>query len=569
MLSPSSGWRTVLAAVIASLPLMMGAPPASAQHTHGAVTSVAKNRDAAWRMPPMPPMSPIPGFEHAIPNVTPFLPAGAATDSAIPWARPRRLVSVSDGDTVTLTVGLVRRRLDGQTLVMYGYNQQYPGPLLRVRQHATIYVRLLNEIGWPTTAHWHGVRVDNQFDGTITATQVAVPQGSSFVYRVRFQDPGIYWYHPHQRADVQQDLGLAGNILVDRADRTTGSAADHDEVLLLDDLLLDERGILPYGEEAPNHALMGRVGNVLLANGEPKLRLQARAGEVVRFYLTNAASARTFNLSFDGARMKLIGADMGRYEREVWVKSVVIAPAERYVVDVRFDAPGAVALVNRVQAVDALRGDFRPEVDTVARVDVARSSTQSVAGRRFDRVRADSAVLIEMRRYRSFLAKRPNHQLTLSLDAGGMPDIMQRMMRMDTVYAPPVEWTDPMPMMNWLVTGTQARWVLRDPETGRENDAIDDWRFHVGDLVKIRLVNDARTVHAMQHPIHIHGQRFLVLERDGQPNDNLAWKDTVLVPAGSVVDILLDASNPGEWMLHCHIAEHLETGMHLTFTVGS
>jgi FtsP/CotA-like multicopper oxidase with cupredoxin domain len=456
---------------------------------------------------------------------------------------------------------------------MYGYNQQYPGPLLRVRQHATIYVRLVNEITWPTTVHWHGVRVDNRFDGTTRATQIAVPQGSAFIYRVTFQDAGIYWYHPHQRADIQQDLGLAGNILVDRTERATGSVADREEVLLLDDLLLDARGILPYGEEAPNHVLMGRFGNVLLANGEPKLRLQARAGEVIRFYLTNAASARTFNLSFASARMKLVGTDMGRYEREAWVSSLVIAPAERYVVDVRFDAPGPVALLNRVQAVDALRGDFAPEVDTIALVDVTRSTTgsatPSAAGRQFERVRTDSAVLTEMRRYRSFLTKPPDHQLTLSLDAARTPDILQRLMDMDTVYAPPVEWTDPMPMMNWLVTGTQARWVLRDPETGRENDAIDDWRFHVGDLVKIRLVNDARTVHAMQHPIHIHGQRFLVLERDGQPNDNLAWKDTVLVPAGSVVDILLDASNPGQWMLHCHIAEHLEAGMHLTFTVGS
>jgi FtsP/CotA-like multicopper oxidase with cupredoxin domain len=561
--------RIARAAMIVAALFAVVAAPALAQHTHGAMAPAGNGRDPAWRMPAMPPMSPIPGFERAVPNVTPFLPAGAATDSSIPWAKPRQLLPVSDGDTVTLTAGLVRRNLAGQTLVMYGYNQQYPGPLLRVRQHATIYVRLVNEISWPTTVHWHGVRVDNQFDGTTTATQVAVQQGSSFVYRVTFQDAGIYWYHPHQRADIQQDLGLAGNILVDRVDRTTGSMADREEVLLLDDLLLDDQGILPYGKEAPNHALMGRFGNVLLANGEPQLRLQARAGEVVRFYFTNAASARTFNLSFSNARMKLIGTDMGRYERETWVSSLVIAPAERYVVDVRFDAPGPVTLVNRVQAVDALRGDFAPEVDTIARVDVTRSGTRSVAARQFDRVRADSGVIAEMRRYRSFLAKSPDHQLTLALDAARMPDILQRMMSMDTVYAPPVEWTDPMPMMNWLVTGTQARWVLRDPVTGRENDAIDDWRFRTGDLVKIRLVNDARTLHAMQHPIHIHGQRFLVLERDGRPNDNLAWKDTVLVPAGSVVDILLDASNPGQWMLHCHIAEHLEAGMHLTFTVGS
>jgi len=93
------------------------------------------------------------------------------------------------------------------------------------------------------------------------------------------------------------------------------------------------------------------------------------------------------------------------------------------------------------------------------------------------------------------------------------------------------------------------------------------WRFRRGDIIKLRLVNERRTLHGMQHPIHIHGQRFLVLAVNGVPNDNLVWKDTVLVPAGAAVDILLDLSNPGTWMLHCHIAEHLAARMMTAFTV--
>ena len=86
-----------------------------------------------------------------------------------------------------------------------------------------------------------------------------------------------------------------------------------------------------------------------------------------------------------------------------------------------------------------------------------------------------------------------------------------------------------MPRMNWVTTADQVRWILRDLDTGLENDAID-WRFRRGDVVKIRLRNDRGAVHAMQHPVHIHGQRFLVLGRDGVPNDNLVWKDTTLLP---------------------------------------
>lgn len=124
-----------------------------------------------------------------------------------------------------------------------------------------------------------------------------------------------------------------------------------------------------------------------------------------------------------------------------------------------------------------------------------------------------------------------------------------------------------MPMMNWASTGKQVRWILRDPESGRENMDID-WQLPRGTPVKIRLVNERRAFHGMQHPIHLHGQRFIVLAVNGEPRGDLAWKDTVLVPAGSVVDILVDTSNPGHWMLHCHIAEHLSAGMMMHFTVN-
>src|SRR5699024_3824887 len=95
-----------------------------------------------------------------------------------------------------------------------------------------------------------------------------------------------------------------------------------------------------------------------------------------------------------------------------------------------------------------------------------------------------------------------------------------------------------------------------------------DWNFRVGDKVKIRLVNDTESDHLMQHPIHIHGAgRFLILTRDGVTEPNLVWKDTVLVPTGQTTDMLLEITNPGTWMMHCHIGEHHEAGMMFSFTV--
>jgi suppressor of ftsI len=154
----------------------------------------------------------------------------------------------------------------------------------------------------------------------------------------------------------------------------------------------------------------------------------------------------------------------------------------------------------------------------------------------------------------------------LTLQTHDLPYVTERLMQLDSIYFAPVEWGGTMPMMNWASTGRQVRWVLKDPATGRENMDIA-WHFRRGAPAKIRLVNERRAFHGMQHPIHLHGQRFLVLAVNGVPNDDLAWKDTVLVPAGAVVDILLDTQNPGEWMLHCHIAEHLSAGMMMHFTI--
>ena len=172
----------------------------------------------------------------------------------------------------------------------------------------------------------------------------------------------------------------------------------------------------------------------------------------------------------------------------------------------------------------------------------------------------------EIERYRRAADRAPSKALVMTLETRDLPAFTQRIMQLDSIYFPPVEWSGTMPMMNWASTGRQVRWILRDPETGRENMDLD-WRFRRGEPVRIRLVNQRETVHTMQHPIHLHGQGFIVLAVNGVPNENLVWKDTVLVPAGAAVDILLDPSNPGRWMGHCHIAEHLSAGMMMGFAV--
>ena len=266
----------------------------------------------------------------------------------------------------------------------------------------------------------------------------------AFTYRLRFPDAGIYWYHPHVREDIQQELGLYGNMLVRSASGAGYGPANREEVLMLDDLLVDDGGLVPLGREAPTHALMGRFGNT--DAGERRAATTACAvkrGEVVRFYLTNAANTRTFNLSFPGARMKLVASDVGQYEREEWVESVVIAPAERYVVDVRFDRPGQ-------------RGDgepgarARPPLRPLLRRDRharrggrgARRGSRPTSARLQRRCAGTPARRAELERYPALRRTRaPEKTLVLTLETHGLPAVTRRLMQLDSIYFAPVEWS--------------------------------------------------------------------------------------------------------------------------------
>ena len=545
-------------------------PPDMSQFIYGAVPTgeVVHHHDTAgWVHPSMPPgLSMMPAeMQLAPPAATPFLPSEGRAAS-IMEARPREVVRLKSGDTLVLAATPVRRSIGTRSFIGYAYNGQIPGPLIWVDQGSTIHIRYQNRIEWPTTVHWHGVRLENRFDGAEGLTQEAVQTGKEFLYTLTLPDPGLYWYHPHRRDDILRDLGLAGNIVVTPS-RPELPPVDREEVLLLDDLETTAAGVMPYGTERATHALMGRFGNTMLINGRPDWSLAVRRGEVVRFLLTNAANARVFNVSFGGARIKLVAGDVSSYEREEWVESVPIAPAERYLIDVRFDEPGRVAIENRVQAIDHVFGRFFQEVDTLGVVEVRNPVNQvDQVDQGFGVLRRHPGVVADIERVRSAFDGEPDKALVIRMEAPDLPFVVARFLAFDSVYFHPVEWGRTMPMMNWNSTSDEVRWILEEPSTGHRNMDIH-WDFRAGELVKIRLVNLRETLHAMQHPIHFHGQRFLVVAQNGVRNTNLAWKDTFLLPAGSSADILLEVSNPGTWMAHCHISEHLESGMMLSFTV--
>src|SRR3954452_6581253 len=233
----------------------------------------------------------------------------------LPAARPTEIVELADGERVELRIAPVRKRIGDAEVRMLAYNGSIPGPTLRVREGSQLIVDVQNDGDLEATVHWHGLRLDNRYDGT-HETQAPMPVGGSFSYRIEFPDPGVYWYHPHIREDYGQEMGLYGNILVVPSEADYWPPAHREELLTLDDVLIEDGGIASFSRSETTYAAMGRYGNELLVQGERNLSLDAKSGEVVRFYLTNTANTRVFNVAAAGAAMKVVGGDSGRVERE-------------------------------------------------------------------------------------------------------------------------------------------------------------------------------------------------------------------------------------------------------------
>ena len=516
------------------------------------------------------------------------------------------VIHLKDGDTHEITIKPVRKRLNDAEVRMLGYNGSIPGPTLHVDQGSEVTIEATNLGDVDATLHWHGLRLENRFDGVPEETQAPIPHGGTFTYRLQFPDPGFYWYHPHIREDFAQEMGLYAGIIVEPSDPDYWPPVDRQLAITLDDVLIEDGQMAPFDRSGPTFTAMGRFGNVMLINGETEYQADTAVDEVVRLHLVNTANTRIFNFALEGARMKLVGGDSGRVEREEFIDEILLSPSERAIVDVRFDQPGDVTLENRTPDRTYDLGHF-----TVA----GEAAGEAAAG--FGELRTDPELSAERERIQADLERDPDktlafvsqmpilyggeaeqasayvcpmHPEVTDTEASSCPKCGMKLVPVDAIpgggggshehhdhghgeheahdHADGLEWEDLMPEINRQTNTTNMIWQLIDRETGAENAAIT-WAFRVGDRIKIRLANEMDQEHPMHHPFHIHGAgRFLVLARDGEPETNFVWKDTVLLRAGQTIDILLDVTNPGLWMAHCHIAEHTESGMMFSFDVA-
>ena len=395
------------------------------------------------------------------------------------------------------------QQFDGRLLDVWAYNGKVPGPVLRVRLGEEIEVKLHNRLPQPTTIHWHGVRVPNAMDGVPGVTQEPVAPGASFTYRFTPKDAGTFWFHPHVRTAEQVERGLYGVLVVEDAAPLPYS---RDEVWVIDDWRLG-----PDGQIDPNfvtrHDLAhdGRWGQLITVNGDTSQELTVRPGERIRLRLANTSNGRVYRPDFSGLDARVIAVD-GMYTRQpVPVEGFEIAAANRVDLDITVpqDAAG-----RSFQIID--RFTRTPFVLATLRVKGAAIETPS-------------------------FAPPSNPQVPTWKEATDLPADITYVLdaRRGGEYG--VQWT-----INGEVWGEHTPTELPH-----------------GKWQRIRFQNDSHRL----HPMHLHGQFFKVIAKNGQPVDEPFFRDTVLMHRKETIDVGMVPLDWGLWMMHCHILEHAASGM--------
>src|ERR687890_809541 len=322
--------------------------------------------------------------------------------AGLPESSNPSVVRLRDGDAFDLRIHPVRKQIGEAEVRMLGYNGSIPGPTMHVDQGSEVTVHAKNDGDVEATVHWHGLRLENRYDGVPEETQAPILPGETFSYKVKFPDPGLYWYHPHIREDFAQEMGLYAPIIVEPSDPSYWPAADRQLTITLDDVLIEDGQMAPFHHSGPNFVAMGRFGNVMLIDGETEFKGEVAFGEVVRLYLVNTANTRIFNFGLRGARMKLVGGDSGRYEREEFVDEVLLAPSERMIVDVLFDTPGEVRLEHRTP----------DHVYDLGLFSVAGNASGNIAGS-FEVLRTDPELTTERVLIEHDLEREPDKVLSI------------------------------------------------------------------------------------------------------------------------------------------------------------
>lgn len=394
---------------------------------------------------------------------------------------------------------------------VYAYNGQIPGPTLEVHEGDRVIIHFRNELSEPTTVHWHGLNLPADADGS-PFNPVAPGEKYDYVFTIGPGTAGTYWYHPHpdRRSGYQVAKGLFGAIIIRAPDDPLPSIPEK-LLILADNRFLPDGSIDLPDPDSPQgrvDAENGREGDVLFVNGQVMPTLTIRSGAVQRWRVINASAARVFRLALPGQPVLYVGDDGGLFERPVEVTEIVVANSERVELLVRGRGPPGSRTTLQTLPYDRYVPQTRP-------ADWNR--TRDVLSLQYTKERPAPPV--------------------------ALPEILRPIPALDTTEA---TVTRVMVMTQGLING-QAMDMSRVDVSGRLG-TTEIWQIE-------NLVG-------MDHPFHLHGFHFQVLDRNGVPAPYRSWKDTVNVPRHETVRFIVQFDGyAGKWMFHCHILDHEDMGM--------
>ena len=411
-----------------------------------------------------------------------------------------------------------------------------PFPVFRMKRGEMLDVTLTNRLMEHTSIHWHGIRGPNAMDGVPYVTQKPVLPGAKFTYRFAPPDTGTFFFHPHCDTAQQFGRGLMGVLIVEGDE---SEAYDEDIVCTLKDWRVAKGGaFLPF-VTAQGASRAGSFGTLRTANGfvEPDIRVPAGAN--VRLRVLNLDSTRVSEVGVMGADAFVIAIDgnpIAPFALDTWR----LGPAMRLDLALRTPRSGKIQLMDF----------FASEPVTLATFTAQGAPKRSGAYR--------PQPLIMPSRKEPDLKTAVRHEMKLSQSARAS----------DYADAKPIVLPDGsvISVLDALCSTGQTFWALDGktwPQSGHEHLPPPLLDLKRGESVVIEFANTTSHV----HPMHLHGHTFKVLSAS-KLKRAVHWADTVLVMPDERVQIAFVADNPGNWMIHCHIIEHQDTGMMGWFRVA-
>lgn len=392
-----------------------------------------------------------------------------------------------------------------KTIRAWGFNNTLPGPIFRADKGDRIIISAKNKLNEPTVIHWHGIRLPASMDGT-DSVQKPIAPGEEFQYDFIVPDAGTFWYHAHQNETVQMERGMYGALIVSDPE---DPKVDSEQIFMIDDMKLTAGNEFKNGNAISRWIERhdGREGNTLLINGRENFTTTIHAGQTERWRFVNSSSARYFRLYLGGKKFRIIATDGGLIETPVEAEEVLLVPGER---------------------VDVLVGPFAEgETFPIESLPYNRMTMVKYGRKKYGEVRV--------------LTAQP------------------------TAFSKPVMMRSIQPLASADAEVNRKIRFSVEPSLSHGIDFLVNGETHATDApVKVDELQvwEVRNSSLMDHPFHLHGFFFQVLEINGKAPHFVSWKDTVnLPPRGKVKIAWMPDDRPGSWMYHCHILEHHEAGM--------